>query len=296
MDLKELIAFRTIVEEGTFSKAAAKLNYAQSTITNQIQRLEKQLGFALFQRGWDAELTAAGKIYAEEVQSLIRHWHYAEDLAKSLEKEEIGTVSIGAVEPAAATLLPGALRRLAVSKPAISCSVTVANTDALLQGVKDGKLDFAICGDHPLKNGLQFEQLYAEELSFIADDAHPLAGRTSLSLSDLLPYPLLAGGSNCLYHIRLDEELSFLPSRPLTHTVTQLSLLPSFVQGCNWVGATLASLPLPNGIQRLDVLLAEPEISIGILYQREPNYLSATKRSVIELIREQIGIRSTASG
>ncbi|WP_042162990.1 LysR family transcriptional regulator [Paenibacillus gorillae] len=289
MDLKELIAFRTIVEEGTFSKAAAKLNYAQSTITNQIQRLEKQLGFALFQRGWEAELTAAGRIYAEEVQSLIRHWQYAEDMAKSLEKEEIGTIAIGAVEPAAATLLPGVLKRLAAIKPAISCNVTVANTDALLQGVRDRRLDFAICGDHPLRNGLHFEPLYTEELSFIADDMHPLNGRTSLSLSDLLPYPLLAGGDNCLYHIRLDKELSALPSRPLTHTVTQLSLLPSFVQGCSWISATLASLPLPDGIQRLDVSLADPTISIGLLHQREPNYLSATKRSVIELIKEQLG-------
>ncbi|MFF2090518.1 LysR family transcriptional regulator [Paenibacillus sp. NPDC058174] len=292
MDLKELIAFRTIVEEGTFSKAAAKLNYAQSTITNQIQRLEKQLGFALFQRGWEAELTAAGRIYAEEVQSLIRHWQYAEDLAKSLEKEEIGIIAIGAVEPAAAALLPGILRRLAERKPAFNWSVTVANTDALLQDIRSGKLDFAICGDHPLRNGLHFEPLYAEGLSFIADDTHPLASRTSLSLSDLLPYPLIAGGDNCLYHIRLDEEFSLLPSRPLTHTVTQLSLLPSFVQGSSRIGATLASLPLPSGVTKLDVLMREPHISIGLLHRREPNYLSATKRSVIELIKEQIGFQA----
>lgn len=48
MDLKELITFQTILRQGTFSKAAESLHYAQSTITNQIQRLEKELGISLF--------------------------------------------------------------------------------------------------------------------------------------------------------------------------------------------------------------------------------------------------------
>lgn len=70
MDLKELITFQTILRQGTFSKAAESLHYAQSTITNQIQRLEKELGISLFYRGWEAELTPAGKIFAEEVDDL----------------------------------------------------------------------------------------------------------------------------------------------------------------------------------------------------------------------------------
>lgn len=48
MDLKELMAFKTILQEGTFSRAAEKLNYAQSTITNQIQRLEKNWAYNSF--------------------------------------------------------------------------------------------------------------------------------------------------------------------------------------------------------------------------------------------------------
>lgn len=89
MDLKELTTFRTIIEEGTFSKAAAKLNYAQSTVTSQIQRLEKELGFQLFKRGWDAELTSPGKLYAEEIDGLIQHWNFVMDQAKSLKRRRL---------------------------------------------------------------------------------------------------------------------------------------------------------------------------------------------------------------
>ncbi|MGO4496386.1 LysR family transcriptional regulator [Paenibacillus sp. 2RAB27] len=53
------ITFQTILKEGTFSRAAEKLNYAQSTISNQMQRLEKEIGVQLFNRGWDVELTRA---------------------------------------------------------------------------------------------------------------------------------------------------------------------------------------------------------------------------------------------
>ena len=51
MDLKELKSFQAILKEGSFSKAAQKLNYAQSTVTTQIQKLEKEIGFSLFYRG-----------------------------------------------------------------------------------------------------------------------------------------------------------------------------------------------------------------------------------------------------
>lgn len=83
MDLKELITFQTILKEGTFSRAAEKLNYAQSTISNQMQRLEKEIGVQLFNRGWDVELTNAGKLFALEIEKLIQHWNEVTDLTKS---------------------------------------------------------------------------------------------------------------------------------------------------------------------------------------------------------------------
>lgn len=54
MDLKYLNTFRTIIEEGSFSKAADKLNYTQSTITFQIGQLEQELSACLFEKSADA--------------------------------------------------------------------------------------------------------------------------------------------------------------------------------------------------------------------------------------------------
>lgn len=131
MDLKELTTFQTILQEGNFSKAAAKLNYAQSTITNQVQRLEKELGIKLFKRGWDSELTAAGQIVATEIDKLIQHWNYVAEQAKALQKEEIGTLSIGGLESLTEQVLPNSLKRFRDYKPNVSCHFVIGNTASL---------------------------------------------------------------------------------------------------------------------------------------------------------------------
>ena len=75
MDLKYLRTFHTIVEEGSFSKAAKRLNYTQSTITFQMGQLEQELSVRLFERiGRNMALTKAGEHlvpYVEEVLNSV---------------------------------------------------------------------------------------------------------------------------------------------------------------------------------------------------------------------------------
>lgn len=177
MDLKELTTFQTVLQEGNFSKAAAKLNYAQSTITNQVQRLEKEVGIKLFKRGWDSELTASGRIFAAEIDSLIRHWNYVADQAKALQKEEIGTLRIGGLESLTEQILPKSLLRFMEHKPNVSCHFVIGNTASLSHALLQNQLDFAICGEPVDLSSYHFEPLYQERISFIAGNNHPLAAK-----------------------------------------------------------------------------------------------------------------------
>ncbi|AZH28837.1 LysR family transcriptional regulator [Paenibacillus sp. M-152] len=291
MDLKELTTFRTIIEEGTFSKAAAKLNYAQSTVTNQIQRLEKELGFQLFKRGWDAELTASGKIYAEEIDELIQHWNFVMDQAKSLKKEEIGTLHIGVIETVATTVLPLILRQFRKHKPNITCHFTVGNTDTLSKALVDGTLDFAISGEPHSVPSLHFEPLYHEQIAFIVSRSHPFAAKNGLQLEDLYEYPLIVGGKNCLYHIRLEKELSRFRSMPFFYTVSQISSIPSFVSTIPSVGVVLSSMPLPEELVTIPFQLTDPNIPIGLLQNNQhPQYLTSARRLFMQLVKEQWGM------
>lgn len=288
MDLKELTTFRTIIEEGTFSKAAAKLNYAQSTVTNQIQRLEKELGFQLFKRGWDAELTASGKVYAEEVDGLIQHWNFVLDQAKSLKKQEVGTLHIGVIETVAATILPFVLQRFREHKPNITCHFTVGNTDTLSNALMDRTLDFAICGEPHSVPSLHFEPIYHEQIAFIVSRKHPLVEKSELQLEDLYEYPLIAGGKSCLYSIRLEKEFSRFPSMPFLYTVSQISSIPSFVKTISSVGVVLSSLSLPDELVAIPLQLKDPNIAIGLLQDiQHQQYMSSAQKLFMQLIKEQ---------
>lgn len=291
MDLKELIAFQTIVQEGTFSRAAEKLNYAQSTITNQIQRLEKELGIQLFKRGWDVELTEAGRRFASEIQSLIAHWNHVADLARDLQQDEVGELRVGGIESAIDGVLPAALRKFGEQKPRMDCHVVAGNTEFLAQALVRDELDFAICGEPSDPAAFRFEALYREEMIFVADRLHPLHGQdtvNSASFEDLLRYPIVAGGSTCLYALQFAKRLSrYAITPPVQHTVSRISAIPRYVQHTQAVGVVLASTPLIPEVGRIGATVDMPPIPVGLLQLRErEDAVTGSQRLLAQLVKE----------
>ncbi|QAY67200.1 LysR family transcriptional regulator [Paenibacillus protaetiae] len=286
MDLKELTTFRTIIKEGTFSKAAEALHYAQSTVTHQVQRLEKELGFPLFKRGWEAELTEAGQRFAKEVDSLISHWQYAADQAKQLQQEELGTVKIGAIEPAAADLLPDVLSRFREVKPNVNVEVVVGNTDVLAAALQRGGLDAAVCAEVGRPSDFIFEPLYKEEIAFIAAKQHPLADKKELALKEIAAYPLVVGGKTCLYSLKLEKELAVMDTVPFSHSISQISAIPAYASKLGAVGVVLRSTPVSEALAVLPVTMADPFIPVGIVRRREGDYFAAFKHCFLDILRE----------
>lgn len=289
MDLKELTAFQTILQEGTFSRAAEKLNYAQSTITNQIQRLEKEIGIKLFKRGWDVELTSAGQLFATEVGKLIRHWNDVSEMARALEQDEAGSLRVGAIEPLIQSILPDSVRKFQQSKPRVDCQIHLGNTEMLSQAIRQNELDFAICGEPPDPTAFYFEPLYKESVVFVADQNHSLINRDHVSLKDILDYALIAGGRTCLYHLELAKHLSRYEAAPLLHSVNHISAIPYFVQKTTAVGVVLDSTPLPPETKRINMNWEGILIPIGFLQFHGRDFPSPSfKRLFMQILKEQI--------
>ncbi|WP_169088746.1 LysR family transcriptional regulator [Paenibacillus sp. PL91] len=290
MDLRELITFQTILQEGTFSRAAEKLNYAQSTISNQIQRLEKELGVKLFTRGWDAELTNAGRFFASEIEKLIQHWNDVTDLAKALQQDEIGSLHVGGIESAMNTILPNAMRLFLERKPRMDYQVTMGNTDSLSQSILRDELDFAICGEPSDSSAFFFEPLYQEEIIVVADRNHPLSRRNNVTFRELLDYPIIAGGRTCLYYLQITKQLSRYEVTPsLLNTISQISTIPYFTKQSLAVGVVLDSTPLIPEVERINVTLDEPFIPIGLLQLRGRYYPPTSSRQLfLHILREEL--------
>lgn len=289
MNLKELTTFKTILQEGTFSRAAEKLNYAQSTITSQIQRLEKELGIKLFHRGWDTKLTNAGRVFADEIDKLIQHWNYITQLAKALHHDEIGSLHIGGIESLMGTVFPNALRKFKEQKPKMECHFVGGNTDSLSQSILQNELDFAICGDPTEPSPFHFESLYQEKISFITDHNHPLSQQCNIPFQEILKYPIIAGGSTCLYYLRLAKQFSRFESSPTLSTISQISAIPHFVRRTHSIGVVLDSTPLMTDVVKIDVTMSEPFIQIGLLQLRSQDYQATSSRKLlIQAIKEEI--------
>ncbi|MFS0661397.1 LysR family transcriptional regulator [Niallia alba] len=282
MDLKELITFQTILRQGTFSKAAETLHYAQSTITNQIKRLEKELGIELFYRGWEAELTPAGKIFAEEVDDLINHWKFVSEQAKAIQKEEVGTINIGIIE-SITNIVPNILARFSKEKPKIVCNFIVGNTDSLAAALEKKEVDFAICAEIAGRFPYTFEPLYEEQLTFIVSKKHPLAEKSRKhSLKELCEYPIVAGGKNCIYQLKLEKNFLNISKKPFCYTVSQLSVIPTCVNTIDrTIGVIVSSIPITDNCIKLDVDISKSDITIGIMRNIRNDNITSSKQLLL---------------
>lgn len=290
MEIKELTTFNTIVEEGTFSLAAKKLNYAQSTVTTHIKKLEKDLGFLLFKRGWDAKLTDEGALFIKEVEDLLKHWDYSISQAQRISNEEKGTIKIGLLETIAQKLIPAILNYLNVNKPYIHCEFFIDNTALLADLLDQNKLDFAVCGHNTKLSGFQFTQISEEQIEFIVNTPnHPLLQQDSVHIADIIRYPILIGENSCYYYQSVNH---FLSENNLTfqrvYNCNALHLIPDMIFG-DAIGIIPKGTTLKSSNISFKVKGFNPKMPIGLLISsKRRNYLSQTKQQIMKVIESSL--------
>ncbi|MGG3653503.1 LysR family transcriptional regulator [Bacillus pseudomycoides] len=286
MEIKELKTFKMIVQEGTFSLAAKKLNYAQSTVTTHIKKLENELGFLLFERGWDARLTEEGILFAEEVDNLLMHWNYSISQAQRISNEEKGTLRIGILESVAEKLIPPILKYLNDEKPYIHCDFVVGNTALLSQMIEQNKIDFAVCANNENISNLNFTPLSKEQIEFLVNNPnHPVLKKESVEISDIIHYPILIGENSCNYYKAVN---SFLVENNVSfqrvYNCSAVHLIPQMVFG-NAIGILPKGTVLKQSNISFKIKGFNPKVPIGLLISsKKRNYLSQTKQQLMKLI------------
>ncbi|MFA9439868.1 LysR substrate-binding domain-containing protein [Uliginosibacterium sp. sgz301328] len=143
LELDVLRAFVAVVDEGGFASAADRLELTQSAITQRMQRLESQLGVALFERdGRTKQLSERGRQllrYARELLSLN------DDAIRALADDGMsGSLRIGSPHDIADTLLPPMLSHIARSAPRLRLEINVGRSPHLMESLRRGELDMTI--------------------------------------------------------------------------------------------------------------------------------------------------------
>ena len=192
MELHQLRYFCAVAETGSFSRAAEQSHVSQPSLSQQIIKLEEELGARLFDRlGRSVRLTELGKIFLPRARAVLRELEAAK--GDVVERKDFvgGPVTVGVIPTVGPYFLPRVLTSFSRKFPQVRFTVVEEITPVLLDRLRAGAIDVAILA-LPIR-GHEFETkpLLTERLFAALPKNHRLAKRTALSLRDLRSEPFL---------------------------------------------------------------------------------------------------------
>lgn len=181
MEDSKLRNFCMVVDCASFSRAAEQCCLTQSAVSHLVKSLEKTLNTQLLlRRGRTVAPTAAGwLLYRHAQQILSGYTRLTEDIQELLDLVR-GNLMIGAGSTATNHLLPQLLYAFGNAFQEVCIRVGVHHSRGLLEGLSDGRLDFAILEEEPADGFWFCDRLAEDELVVIAPENHPLAGHVQI--------------------------------------------------------------------------------------------------------------------
>src|SRR5215467_12182069 len=192
MEVHQLRYFRAVARHGTFTRASEVEHVAQPSLSQQILKLEAELGARLFDRlPRSAKLTVFGKAFLPKAERILREMEEAKTELREMSSNDKGEVVVGIIPTIAAYLLPNLLNGFAARHPLVNIKIIEDITPALLQRLHEGTIDMAVAALPIAGNELASLELFEEKFYAVLPEKHRLASRTSVSLAQLNREPFL---------------------------------------------------------------------------------------------------------
>jgi DNA-binding transcriptional LysR family regulator len=190
-DLRLLGVLREVALRGSFSAAAEALDYTQPAVSQQIARLEKQVGVKLIEREpRGIRLTAGGEVLVRHTERIMAQMAAAEAELGEVAAQARGRLRMAAFATASGTLVPRAVAAFRRLRPAVEVELALMDPPESIPAVRRGDLEIAIteeggfAGDTDV-SGLEVEQLMEDHMWVSLPSNHPLATRRAIDLADL---------------------------------------------------------------------------------------------------------------
>lgn len=192
MEIHQLRYFCAVARHGTFTRASEVEHVAQPSLSQQILKLEAELGARLFDRlPRSAKLTVFGKAFLPKAERILRELEEARTELIEMSGNEKGEVVVGIIPTIAAYLLPQLLNGFSARHPLITVKIVEDITPMLLQRLHDGTIDLAVAALPIAARELASEVLFEEKFYAVLPERHPRALRASISLAELNREPFL---------------------------------------------------------------------------------------------------------
>jgi len=191
MNLPQLYYFIKLAELQHYTKAAKELYIAQPSLSDSIASLESELGISLFQKkGRNVTLTKYGEEFYIHVSQALNELERGIATMKMHSGQLGGTIDVGCIPTLLGDFLPTAIQNYMKKNPQAKFNIFQGMSIEVAHGVAAGKYDLGFCSMVEEEPDLLFVPIMAQELVLIVNDAHPLAGRKELCISELKNYNL----------------------------------------------------------------------------------------------------------
>jgi LysR family transcriptional regulator, transcription activator of glutamate synthase operon len=208
MEVHQLAYFESVSRHLHFTRAAEELNVAQPSVSQQIRKLENELGTPLFHRmKRNVALTEAGTLFLRHTRAILQQLEEARVEVQELSGLRKGTLAVGAPPSVGTHLFPRALAAFSRRHSGIALTFREGGSRTLLQLLQDGDLDLAVVIQPIRHPALETLPLLEEELLLAVPQSHALArSKKRVRLAELAeePFVLLREGA---YDLR-DQTLS----------------------------------------------------------------------------------------
>ncbi len=192
MELYQLEYFMEAARQRNFTRAAAQLHLAQAALSEQMRKLETELGTPLFTRGRrETVLTAAGETLRQHAEGLLERADAAKRAVQDVVGLRSGRLAIGTIPSVSACLLPGVIAAFRKLHPLIELALFEGTSEAVAQSVESGRVEFGIVQLPTTSGSFDEQMLFTEPFVVLVAKANPAAKQKTISLAKLADKPFI---------------------------------------------------------------------------------------------------------
>ena len=302
IELRLFRYFVAVAEMLHFTRAAESLGIAQPPLSQQIRKLENELGVQLFRRSQHkVELTEAGKVFLEQAQRTLRAAEQAVEAARSAAAGNAGRLAIGMVSSATyEDLLSNVILRFREQCPNVKLALQELTTPQQIKLLHTGEIQIGFIRPPIQDSAIELEIVKREPLLVALPVAHPLAARKQIPIMALAAEPWITLPSDMgigFYNLvqNLCREAGFTPE--VSQVATQIHTLISLVAaglGVTLVPASVSSLRRAGVVYR-KLANEAPLVETSVAYLKSAdspvlnNFLKAVRIVTRETLSTEVG-------
>ena len=274
MEMNQLRYVVAVARTGNFSRAAEQCRVSQPSLSQQIQKLEEELGERLFDRmKRQTKLTSHGEAFVRRAVRILEEAEMALREAADARSLLSGTLTIGVLPTIAPYLLPETIGAFAQKYPGVEIVVQEDTTAQLLKYLATYEIDFALASDPIEDSRFEVQELFTEELLLALPPGHRLTRKRTVPAAALEGERLIVMREG---HCLGDQVLGFCEHRDMKPTVSfrsaQLETIHALVAaglGLSLIPAMAARIERANVLEYRSIQAPKPERKILAVRPRQ---------------------------